>query len=189
MINPLLRSFTMPIKTNRLLIRQLVLEDAYHLHKIILLSFEQLSKWLPWAKRKPTIEDTQIFIKTAQAKWLLAEDLALSIFDLATGELLGATGFHRINWSIPSIDIGYWIRSDYSNQGIITESTYALVQYAIKEFNAKRITISCDEDNYPSRRVAEKCGFILEGILHNHRIKNDKTIGNTALYAFVSALV
>lgn len=70
-------------------------------------SFNELHRWMPWAKTRPTIDETEEFARRAAANWILRNDLILWIFDKNTQEFLGATGFHSIDWKIPRFEIGY----------------------------------------------------------------------------------
>lgn len=183
-MNPILLDLPIPIGTPRLILRPPQAGDGLVVNQAVLESFDTLNQWMPWADHKPSIEESEMFVRTAQAQWILRQELTLFIFDSSKTTLLGATGFHTINWKLPSFEIGYWIRSSYTGQGIITESTNALVCYAFKQLKAVRVEIKCDEDNIASRRVAEKLSFICEGILKNSELKTDnKTIRDTVIYA------
>jgi RimJ/RimL family protein N-acetyltransferase len=182
-MDPLLLDIPVPITTPRLVLRPPRAGDGVIVNEAIIESFDQLSHWLPWADHKPTVQETEIMMRTMEARWILRQDLPLLIFD-TKGLLLGSTGLHRINWSLPSFEIGYWVRSTHTGRGIITESTHALVRYAFEQLHAVRIVIKCDEENTASRRIAEKLNFHLEGIcLQDQRNSASNTLRNTALYA------
>jgi RimJ/RimL family protein N-acetyltransferase len=139
---------------------------------------------MPWADHKPTVEETETVVRTAQARWILREDLMLLIFDAEGKELLGSTGLHRMNWAIPKFEIGYWVNSNHAGNGIITESTAALTLYAFKQIYAARVEIKCDEENKASRKVAEKLGFTQEAILMHDSLKpQTHKPRNTVIYA------
>jgi RimJ/RimL family protein N-acetyltransferase len=67
----------------------------------------------------------------------------------------------------------------------VTEAVNAIMNYGINELGLKRIEIICSGSNIKSRRIPERLGFTLEGILKNHRINNDGTIDDTVYYAKV----
>jgi len=56
-----------------------------------------------------------------------------------------------------AIDIGYWIGKSYANKGYTTEA----VKLFLSNLEYKEITASALNTNTGSRRVLEKCGFIL----------------------------
>lgn len=182
-MNPILIDISMPILTSRLLIRPVKYSDSIALNQAIVESFDKLSKFMSWADHKPTIDQTIIQIKEAQVKWILRKDLLLLIFDKKNNKLLGATGFHRINWDLPKFEVGYWVRSSEANKGIITESTKALTYFAFTQLKAVRVEVRSDQNNIASQRIAQKLNFKLEGILVNDRLTNNKTLSNTVIYA------
>ena len=71
----------------------------------------------------------------------------------------------NIEWSIPKFEIGYWLRTTLIGKGYMTEAVVALTKMAKETLKANRIEIRCDERNVRSRRVAERAGYRLEGIL------------------------
>jgi len=60
--------------------------------------------------------------------------------------------------------IGYWIDSRYANKGITTHAVMALTEYAFQELSLHRIEINMRPENGASQRVAEKAGYIYEGL-------------------------
>lgn len=182
-MNPLLLDLPYPIKTPRLLLRPPHAGDGKHVNEAILESFEQLNLWMPWASHRPSVEETEGFMREAHAKFILRQDLLYLIFD-HDENFLGCIGLSRMDWNIPSFESGYWIRSSRTGQGIITEAANALWLYAFKQLHAARIMITCDEDNTASRRIPEKLGCVYEGTLVKNAFKTDnKTLRNTAVYA------
>jgi len=114
-----------------------------------------------------------------------AEENAADQGDIAkaTGKIVGATGLHRTVWTTPKTEIGYWARASSGRKGLITEAVMALTDYAVSHIGAVRVEIITDEENLPSRRVAERCQFTLEGILRNERRAPDGSLRNACIYA------
>jgi len=86
-------------------------------------------------------------------------------------------------WTTPKTEIGYWARASSGRKGLITEAVMALTDYAVSHIGAVRVEIITDEENLPSRRVAERCQFTLEGILRNERRAPDGSLRNACIYA------
>lgn len=59
-------------------------------------------------------------------------------------------------------NIGYVVVPAYRGRGIATEMLRLALPFAM-QLGLDRVLITCDETNAASRRVAEKCGGILEG--------------------------
>lgn len=81
-----------------------------------------------------------------------------------------------------SAELGYWIGEKYWGMGLASEAVKGIVKYGFKDLELERIFAKPFEQNTASRRVLEKNGFILEGILINSAIKSDKIV-NQRLYA------
>ena len=60
--------------------------------------------------------------------------------------------------------IGYWIDQRHANRGYTTRAVTALTNFAFTEIRLHRIEINLRPENVASRKVAEKCGYTLEGV-------------------------
>ncbi|MGZ7136078.1 MAG: GNAT family N-acetyltransferase [Methanobacterium sp.] len=81
-----------------------------------------------------------------------------------------------------SAEVGYWLGEDYWGKGIVSSALKGILEYGFNELDLERIYAVPLEQNIASRKVLEKNGFILEGILRKSVIKFGK-IYNQALYA------
>jgi ribosomal-protein-alanine N-acetyltransferase len=171
MNDPIFLEMPVPIRTPRLLIRHTKPGDGPEINRAIRDSFNDLTKWMPWAEKMPTPEDSEMFARQSYAKWHLREDFTLPIFDCSGKTQFGGTGLHRMNWSIPCFEIGYWVRSTETGKGYITEAVNAVTRYAFQILHAKRIEIRCDADNIKSAKIPERLGYQLEGRLQKSDLK------------------
>ncbi len=181
--NPILVQIPLPILTPRLALRAPAPGDGAGFNAAILESFDDLKAWMPWAQARPSVEDTEIVCRRAAAKFLLREDLMLLVTDRKSGEILGGSGLHRINWEVPRFEIGYWMRSSRQNQGLVQESTNALTRFAIDALGAKRVEIRTDQKNIRSARVIEALGFRYEACLTNDDRNEQGELRNTLVYS------
>jgi ribosomal-protein-alanine N-acetyltransferase len=60
--------------------------------------------------------------------------------------------------------IGYWIDRAYANRGYTTQAVNLVTRFGFQELNLHRIEIYIRPENLPSMRVAEKAGYIFEGL-------------------------
>lgn len=60
--------------------------------------------------------------------------------------------------------IGYWIDESHSNQGVITKSVIEVTNFAFQTLQLHRIEIGFRPENGASKRVAEKAGYVFEGL-------------------------
>ena len=78
-------------------------------------------------------------------------------------------------------EIGYYLLPEESSKGIMSEAVRQICKIAFQELNIIRITGFVFEPNIASRKVLEKNGFVLEGIMQNAVIKNEE-IFNVCIY-------
>lgn len=70
--------------------------------------------------------------------------------------------------------LGYLLLTDYWSGGIVTEAVRQICETAFAELDLLRITANVYSPNIASRRVLEKNGFELEGLLRQAVYKNDQ---------------
>jgi RimJ/RimL family protein N-acetyltransferase len=174
MMKPSLINFPEEFTTKRLLIRKPFPGDGKAVYNSIQASLSELKPWMPWAHNNQTEQDVEANIRDSIAKFITREDLRLHLFNKETGEFIGSSGLHRINWDVPKFEIGYWIDTRHSGRGYITEAAEAITNFAFTELHAKRVEIRCDSRNTRSRAIPEKLGFTLEGIFKNDSLSIEK---------------
>jgi RimJ/RimL family protein N-acetyltransferase len=183
-VKPILLDFPEEFTTERLVIRKPMPGDGKAVFEAVQASLNELKPWMPWAHREQTEQDTEAIVREAYAKFITREDLRLHIFNKVTGEFIGSSGLHRINWDVPKFEIGYWIDTRLSGKGYITEATEAITSFAFTELNAKRVEIRCETKNLRSRAIPERLGYTLEGILKSDGISADgKDTRDTCIFA------
>lgn len=183
---PILCDFPDQFTTERLLLRSPRPGDGAVLYAAVRETLEDLRAWpasLPWALAEPAPARSESFCRQGHAAFLARTDLPLLIFRRDSDILVGSTGLHRFDWSVPKFEIGFWGRRGQRGQGLITEAVRGLVEFARRELGAQRLECFCDEANQPSRRVAERSGFALEGILRKERREPGGALRNTCVYA------
>ncbi|WP_211748443.1 GNAT family N-acetyltransferase [Paenibacillus sp. Marseille-Q4541] len=169
----------------RLIIRAPLYGDGAASYEAVQESMEELRPWMPFANDSLTAENSEINIREAYLKFLERTDLRLLLFSKENGQFVGSSGLHRIDWDVRKFEIGYWLRSSYAGQGYMTEAVEAVTNYAIHELAANRIEIRCDARNVKSAKVAERNGFVLEGILRGDSLDVNHQLSDTMVFSKV----
>lgn len=186
---PILLDIPDSFESARLILRAPRPGDGAALNAGVVESLEELRLWMPWAASAPTVADSEAVVRGAAAKWLKREDFMLLLWRKDTGELVGGSGMHRIDWEVPAVEIGYWVRTSLAGQGYISEAVNAITHFAFETVGAHRVEIRCDERNLRSAAVARRAGFDLEGILrHEARHHLTLELRDTMVFAQVRAL-
>jgi RimJ/RimL family protein N-acetyltransferase len=183
MDKPILLDFPYSFETERLIIRGPLPTDATRLREAVVESQAELKPWMPWAVEIPSREDYEVQVRNGQLKFLAREDLWMMLL-LKDGETyVGGSGLHRIDWSVPKFEIGYWVRTRFAGQGYITEAVNGIVAFAFDTLNAQRVEIRCDVKNERSTAVARRAGFNLEGTFHNDARDHFGALRDTYVFA------
>lgn len=153
------------IETKRLVIRCYNPSDASLLAESVTENLEHLRPWMPWVHNEPEpIEEKIQRLKLFRGSFDLGQNFTYGIFNPEETKLIGGTGLHtRLGEN--ELEIGYWIHKDYINQGLVTESTAALVKVAFETIQIHRLEIHCDPENFASAAIPRKLGFTHEGTL------------------------
>lgn len=132
------------------------------------------ARWLaPWEATRPAIENegplpnfyemVRYYRREARelrsisfAIWLKEEGREIFLGQITLGGV--SMGAYR------GAHIGYWIDEEYANHGYTTRAVKALTNFAFNELQLHRIEINLRPENVASKRVAEKSGYILEGL-------------------------
>jgi RimJ/RimL family protein N-acetyltransferase len=183
---PILLDIPDSFESERLVLRAPRPGDGEALNAAVIESLAELRPWMPWAMQAPTLADSEEYVRRAAVKYAAREDLSLLLWCKATGDLVGASGMHRIDWAVPAVEIGYWVRTSRAGQGYITEAVNAITSFAFDVLSAQRVAIHCDERNTRSAAVARRAGFELEGVLrHEARDHVSLELRNTMVFARV----
>ena len=72
--------------------------------------------------------------------------------------------------------VGYWLGEQFWGRGIMTEAVTAVTYFCFDNFPLCRISAEVFANNPASARVLEKAGFIFEGRLKNHVVKEGQVL-------------
>ena len=187
-MDPLLIDIPEEIETERLIVRIARPGEGAAVNEAIRESIAELQPWMPWAQTCPTPEESETHGRRAHARFHAREDLTYRGWLKGTGTLVVSSGLHRLDWNVPRFEIGYWVRTSMVGKGYACEMVHALAGLAFERLGAKRVEIRCDATNERSWRVAERCGFELEGILRCDSRGTDGTVRDTRVYTRVTPL-
>ena len=180
------QAFATELVTERLKLIPVNADVAAELNAAIVASIDELSPWLPWAKTCPTVADTAEFCALSAQQISARTDFPLVMRHGESLEVLGSVGLHRIDWSVPAFEVGYWCATAHTGNGYVTEGVRALARYVFEELGAERLSLHADPRNRGSCAVAERLGFQLDGVLRHDTRDNDDRPADTAIYSLVS---
>ena len=150
------------------------LSDADETYQAIRESLAELSPWLPFAHEDYSIRESRDWIKKRPGEWKKGISYDFAIFDAVDRLYLGGCGLNNIDKMNRRANLGYWVRTDRTGQGIAVAATMLLAKWGFEVLKLNRIEILVAVENQRSLRVAEKVGAKREGILRNRLLIRDK---------------
>ncbi|GGO18856.1 GNAT family N-acetyltransferase [Deinococcus humi] len=161
------------LRTPRLWLRAPREQDAGAVHAAVHASLPELQPWMVWAQQPDDLAGTARNLREAAERYAAREELRLLVWNADGSELIGSSGFHALNWSVPKGEIGYWIASAHTGQGHAQEVAGALTEFGLNTLGLRRIEIRCDSANERSARIPRRLGYTLDATLKNNAVAAD----------------
>jgi RimJ/RimL family protein N-acetyltransferase len=188
-VDPLMIELPEVLASERLLLRAPRAGDGVVLNDAMMESLESLKPWMPWAQTMPSLEQSELTCREMALRFAQRTDLTLFMFERAAGDafgrLVGGTGWHRMDWNVPRFEIGYWCRPSLQGRGLVSEAVRTVARFAFDSLRARRVEVRMSSTNARSRKVAERCGFTLEGVLRQDSLDVDGQPRDTLVFARV----
>lgn len=170
------------IRTGRLLLRPLRLDDLPHLQRYA--TRPDFYRYLPGPAQ--TAATVAVFLEQRmldawdqpRTHWVFA------IEPLEVGHIVGTVRTSIVNAQEQTADLGYAMDLDFHSRGYMTEAAQAALKFAFHELGMHRIWATVDPENAASCRVLERLGMRREG-----HFRKDKLVRgewrDTYLYALL----
>ena len=149
-------------------------------------SLIELQPWMDWAG--------QAFDEAAACRWLQFVELGwehssafhFAIFEAKTGLYLGSCGIDGIDRKNGRCNLGYWVRTSCTRQGMASRAVKLAGRFAFETLELVRIEIVIAAGNLASQRVAQKAGAHYEGLFQN-RLVVHTDVYDAMIYALARA--
>lgn len=107
---------------------------------------------------------------------------------LATGELVGATGYIDPTPAHKRVEIGWtWYRPDQWATAVNPECKLLLLSHAFDSLGFNRVSLVTDLRNERSQAAIGKLGATREGVMRAHAITRGGRVRDSVLFAITSA--
>ena len=157
------------MKFDNYLIRPLATNDLDAYFKLIEENRKRLEDFFVGTVSKTqTLEDTASFIQEMLSKVENKTYFPYLIVNTSDNSLVGFIDIKNVDWNIPKAELGCYIDHNYASQGISKKAISIFADFCFNHFKFKKLFLRTHESNYPAQKVAESCGFELEG-----RIRRD----------------
>lgn len=141
----------------------------------------RIAQWVPIPQPYGE-EDARAFLTNVVGPgWESGSELTWAVRD-HDGTLLGMIGLHRIEHG--SAEIGFWLASWARGRGVMAHAVRLVLDHALDPdgLDLVRVLWRAIVGNWPSRRVAWRAGFRIEGtvradIVHRAGARRDAWVG------------
>ena len=123
-----------------------------------------------WARAAPYTETNafEFFAYQEQARQR-GDELCFAFVEPTDAQVvLGGGSVYGIDLEASRAGVGYWLAADARGRGVATHATRLMARWAFDALGIARLELTCGPDNERSQRVAERCGFVAEGLLRSH---------------------
>ncbi|GAA3453400.1 hypothetical protein GCM10018962_52330 [Dactylosporangium matsuzakiense] len=86
----------------------------------------------------------------------------------APDRIWGAASVYDVHLAGGRAAVGYWVAPWARRRGVAGRSVRLLAAWAFTGLGVERLELTCGPDNTASARVAERCGFVREGVMRSH---------------------
>lgn len=175
---------TINIQTDRLVLRQITIDDAQDLQTI--LSNEQVQEYLSGIPANYTLEMAIDYIQNKLSrKYQNPEYYDWGIADRETNRLLGRITVYRQDNYRRMADLIWYIHPDGRGRGLMTEAGRAVIAH-LQSLGFVRIEAYARQDNAASINVMRKLGMQYEGTLRRYDYNRDDTLYDADMYSIIN---
>ncbi|MDP9294142.1 MAG: GNAT family N-acetyltransferase [Actinomycetota bacterium] len=100
--------------------------------------------------------------------------LELAIVNLESDELLGSISLSSVEWSHGRAMVSFWVVPEARGQGAAAGALRLLAGWAFGSLHLTRVELFIEPENAISQRVAERCGFVREGLLRSRWVSRGR---------------
>ncbi|MFE0601638.1 GNAT family N-acetyltransferase [Streptomyces sp. NPDC058892] len=113
------------------------------------------------------------WLEAREDGWDRGAGAAFAALDATEGALLGAIGLRWVDRADGLASIGYWLLPDARGRGLAARATRAVTTWGFYTADARRIELAHAAGNDASCRVAQRCGYLPEGVLRESHLFGD----------------
>jgi RimJ/RimL family protein N-acetyltransferase len=94
-----------------------------------------------------------------------------AIVDRSADGFLGLAMAPQIDRTARTLELGYVVAPAARGRGVASAALRDLTKWAFSTHDALRIELLISVENEPSKRVAQRCGYVREGVLRSLYVK------------------
>lgn len=167
------------LETDRLIIRKYKKNDGRDFFDLLERNEnrQHLKDHVNEATTITSLEEAKTRIEELITYWDKKERYILGIWLKTSRLYIGQLWIEPNKKEVPSFELGWFLDRLYQGQGLAKEAVKKAIDFLFYELKAHKIIVLVLENNERSNKLAERCGFVKEGLLRDHTVKNGKRLG------------
>ncbi|WP_431032467.1 GNAT family N-acetyltransferase [Streptomyces sp. P6-2-1] len=128
---------------------------------------EEIQRWLPLPRPYDTEVARSWCTEFSHHLRTSGDGIHWAVTDRESGRLLGTTGLNRTDWRGLVSEVGYWVAPWARRRGVAVGAARTVAGWLLGECGFERLELRAATGNLASQAVAERAGFVREGVLRN----------------------
>lgn len=142
--------------------------------------------WKLWFTMVPSPEEMESWITKALNEEKEKLSLPFVVVRKSDSKIIGSTRYMNVEKVSRRLEIGStWYSKEFQKTIVNTECKLLLLEHAFENLECIAVEFRTHRLNENSRRAIERLGAVLDGILRNHRVMQNGTLRDTAVYSII----
>ncbi|WP_025667017.1 GNAT family N-acetyltransferase [Aquimarina megaterium] len=133
-----------------------------------------------------TIESTKVFMLKNLERIKDKSYFPYVIIDESDNRFVGFIDLKNIDYNIKKAELGFYMDENYARKGIMTKALNCFCDYYFEKYQFNKLFLRTHPDNFSTRKLAEKCGFKIEGVIRNDYMTTSGKIIDLVYYGRLS---
>jgi len=146
-------------ESSRLIMKPFSIKDAEDMFEYT--SDPESCRFLSWGPHS-NVSEAGEFLKKVEENKNTPDDINWGLYLKETNKLIGSMRIYDINTQPGSVMMSYMLNPAFARKGYMSECITAAIRVCSSFLDTKFIRLDIADENIASKRVAEKCGMILD---------------------------
>ncbi len=129
--------------------------------------------------------DARAWLASQEPARQAGERLELAIVSRDSDRLLGSITLSSVERAHARAMVSFWVAPDARGQRVAAQALGLLAGWAFRCLGLARLELFIEPDNVASQRVAERCGFVREGLLRSRWVSKGRR-RDSVVYALLA---
>lgn len=176
------------MKFDQYIIRTPLQEDAHKFFLLVDSNRKRLEDGFAGTLSKTkTVADTEAFMAEKLERLKEKKYYPFLIIDTTTDEMVGFIDLKNIDWQIPKGEFGCFLSEKCLGKNVAKSALKLVIEHLFDELKFRKLFLRTQPVNTSARKLAEHCGFEVEGLIHSDYITAKGEIVDLLYYGLVNS--